>query len=354
MQDSTLASATADKINQHMTDLLSGANSHIKDEGFSKSTVSLYQAALRSFYRYHDDLEVRPEDITIVQPDESPVNPDDLFTEDEVQAMREACTNPRDRCLIELLLNTGQRVRAIQTLRIKDIDVENGSFQLNPDVDGLKHAEGSRPLLGARAAVREWLEYHPNPEQDNYLITGLHSYNRDSGDMLSRPQIRRRLMAIGDKAGVEKPVNPHQWRHYAVTMMYKHYDLSLDQIRWMIGHGEDSRILETTYRHLTDEDRIQAVEEEAGFRDPEEETSPFTPPACPTCDEPLADNAKACPRCGEVFTPDAKASQEKIDDLALRGMREAKDTGEANAVENFRQFLKDNPEKAVDILQDEL
>jgi len=78
-----------------------------------------------------------------------------MYTEDEVQALREAVDNARDRCMLELFLNTGQRIRAIQTLRVKDVDPEDGttgSYYLNTDAEGLKGAaqNGSkRPLLGA-------------------------------------------------------------------------------------------------------------------------------------------------------------------------------------------------------------
>jgi hypothetical protein len=43
-----------------------------------------------------------------------------------------------------------------------------------------------------------------------------------------------------------------------------------------------------------------------------------------------------------------------MEELALEGMRAASDEEEAKAVREFRQFLKEKPEQAVEILSDEL
>jgi hypothetical protein len=43
-----------------------------------------------------------------------------------------------------------------------------------------------------------------------------------------------------------------------------------------------------------------------------------------------------------------------VEEMALEGMRAAQDDNEAEAVKQFRTFLKENPEKAVDILQERL
>lgn len=212
MQTASLHDATTIDINQIMSEHLSGNNPHVKDEGYAKNTVSLYQSALRSFYKYHDHLNVEPEKISIVDTPKSKVDERDMFTDEEIKKLREACSNPRDRCLLELLINTGQRIRAIQTLRIKDIDLEDGTFFLNDEADGLKYAEGKRPLLGAKAAVRRYLDYHPCPnDPESYLLTHVHTYNPDTdeGDMIHRATLRRRLKKMGKKAGVSKPMNPH-------------------------------------------------------------------------------------------------------------------------------------------------
>lgn len=349
MEHATLTTATTADINAHMEELLTGENPHIKDDGFSKNTVSIYQSALRTFYKFHDDLDVEPTDIVITQPNDTSVDETQLFDADDVRALRNATTNSRDDCLIELLLNTGQRVRAIQTLRIKDIFLDEVRFRLNPEVDGLKHAEGNRPLLGAEAAVRRCINHHPTGDRDDYLITVLHDKHEDSefGQMLHRSQIRRRLITLGERAGIEKPVNPHNFRHFAVTEMYRRYDMDPDTIKWMIGHSEDSRVMETTYRHLTDEDYAQRAEVAAGIRDEIDGSDPLLPPKCPMCHEATTEGDKFCSHCGVGLTPNAEqtrvAARQELDE----SKGEARATGDEEgmeAIDKLKRLLDEHPE----------
>lgn len=356
--DGKLVEATADDINEYLDALLSGDHADIKDDGFTPDTVKNHAGSIRRFYEYHDDLGVEKADIAMPSGEDTSPTEDEMFTKEEVQALRDAAPNMRDKCLLDLLIYTGQRVRAIQTLRIKDVNPDDGTFTLNDSVDGLKGATGKRPLLGAVASLKKWLEVHPCPDDpEAHVITNLHTNNEgvEAGDPLHSAQIHSRLKQIGEEAGVEKPVNPHNFRHYFVTVAKRDYGLEDSEIKHLIGHRPDSTVMETTYSHLTDEDVIENVEVAAGFREPDDE-SPLSPPVCPTCDEPLPDNARACSMCGTTFTPDAKAAQDTIEDLSMEGAFAADDADEQAAVEalsdHLKQMLQDNPEMATELLRD--
>lgn len=318
-------------------------------ESLAKQTVRQRQAAAIGFYGYHD-LNVNPDSIPLTDTGDTSVDERDMFTKEEVNKMRDACTNTRDRCLLELLLYTGQRIRVIQTLRIKDIDLENNVYYLNTDESGLKGADKSgskRPLLGATKAVREWIKNHPTGEPNDYLITSLPSStnSKPEGEYLSSPAIWSRLKKIADKAEVDKPNNAHNFRHYFVTVCHREYDMEPSTIKHLIGHASDSVVMESTYSHLTDDDHINHARKaaEGVGKEPEEEKGSLTPEVCPVCDENLPPAAKACPSCGEVFTPDAKATQEEI----REDMYEAKgevEGEEEDALDEMKRLLRENPE----------
>jgi integrase len=332
----------------------------------AKKTVRQRQAAAIKFYRYHDGHDVDPDGIVLVNPDnDESVDERDMFTKEEIQELREACDNTRDRALLELLIYTGQRIRALQTLRVKDIDLNEGVYYLNADDLGLKGADrvgAKRPLLGAEKAVREWLKHHPTGEPDDYLITPLPSSTGSAGpgEYLSAPAIRNRLWKIAERADVYdrdtkegKPPNPHNFRHYFVTVCYREYDMDPSTIKFLIGHGQESVVMETTYQHLTDEDHINAARASSGAgRDPEEQESSFTPETCPTCREPLPPNAKACPGCGMTFTPDAVAAEEQIEDQLKDSYREA-DPEDTETMEKLDMLddLLDDPEVKTALLE---
>lgn len=342
-------------------------------EDLKKKTVRQRQAAAIKFYRYHNQCDVDPDEIVLSQPEETTVDERDMFTKDEIQRLRDACDNTRDRAILELLIYTGQRIRALQTLRLKDIDLDEGVYYLNTDELGLKGADDvgrKRPLLGSEKAVRQWIDNHPTGEPDDYLITSLPSATgtHEKGEYLSLPAIRQRLWKIADRADVYdrdskegKPPNPHNFRHYFVTVCFREYDMDPSTIKFLIGHHQESVVMEETYSHLTDEDHINAAREktQAG-REPEETESSLTPEACPTCREPLPPNAKACPDCGMVFTPDAKAAENYVEQSVRESYREAEDMEEverAKAKDEAVEAVMSDPElkaELVDELKEEL
>lgn len=352
---------SAYQLNSFFQSLIDGTHPDVSDDGLSPNSVSSYQSTARKFYRYHDDLDIEPEDIPIADRETSSVDDQDVFTRDELEAMRRAITNSRDRCIFELLVNTGQRITAIQTMRKKDIDLDRGAtgaYRHNPNAEGLKGANETgtwRPLLAAQNAVREWLEYHPSDDPDAYLITQRPAWSRDSGEsMLNQYTINRILRGIAEDAGVTKPSNAHNFRHTFTTVCKRDYDLDNDTIKHLLGHRADSTVMETTYSHLNDDDFIRRTEVGSGMRE-EEEESTLTPSVCPTCNEPLPDNAKACPRCGTVFTPDAKAAMDDARDNLSEMMGSAIDDRERNALERMREFVVNemDPDMVVRMMDEE-
>lgn len=349
-----LTEATAEELKQEFQSMVDGTHPFVKDDGLAKSTVINYQASIRNFYDYHD-FGVSPEQIPVFTQEETPVNPEDMLTREEVEELRSATGNPRDRAVFELLLNTGQRREAIRTLRIKDVDLENGRYRLNPNVDGLKGAtkrNGYRPLLGAKGPVQTWLEYHSAPDEpEAYLITGRPGYTSvDPSDPVSGETIRRVMEKLKEQTVIEKPIHPHMMRHNFVTMAKRDYGMPDNTIKYLIGHSEASTVMETTYSHLSDADHIQRAEEAFGIREPKDD-SPLTPNACNVCGSPLEPDAKACSRCGNVYTPDAQQAKKEIDEALWQDMRDAESEDDKDALEQLKSLIESNPELLDELME---
>jgi integrase/recombinase XerD len=309
-----LTEANADEMNELFDDMVTGRNPGVKDGGLTKGSVKGYQSVARKFYEYHGGIE--KSDIALFTNTESPVDERDIFDKEDIQSIREAASHPRDAALVDLLLYTGQRLSAILNLRLKDIDLDDGTFYLNEEGGDLKGANGKRPLLYAEKSVRDWYNSHPcKGDRDAYFIT--HKYNwenkpYDAGERLDSSSVHRQLQRIGEAADVDKPMNAHNFRHSFVTICKRDYGMDNDTIKRLIGHRPDSNIMEKVYAHLTDDDVIDAAERATGLKE-EEPESPLTPDVCDVCGEPVPmDTAKACPSCGIAFTPDAKQAQREV------------------------------------------
>lgn len=356
-RERNLVEATGKELKLDLQAMHTGEFPHVKDDGIQKSTIRNYQVALRRFYRYHD-FDVGPDDIPLFSVSGSPIDPNDMLTKEEIQQAQEAADNARDRAILDLLLYTGQRREAIRTLRLKDVDIQNGTYRLNPTVEGLKGAtdrNGNRPLLGAKGTLQNWLEYHPDTnDPENYLITARPSYAAvDPSSPIAGETIRRVTSEIKKDAGISKPLHPHALRHNFVTIAKRDYELPDDTVKYLIGHAADSKVMETTYSHLSGDDHVARAEEAWGIREPED-TSPLTPDVCNVCNNPVEPGAKACSRCGAVFTPDAHSAKETVE----KGIKESykqtdpEDTETMQEIEAVETAL-DDPETMNQLLDNE-
>lgn len=348
--DMPLSEATSRDFNLLMDDFKSGQAPSVKDSGLSQNTVRTYQGPIRRFLKYYHEWGVDEGEISLEPPDDPAVDTRDMFTKEEVQALRDEARNrgTRDACLVDLLLYTGQRKDAIMSLRLKDVDVDQGVFWLNDSDGDLKGASGKRPLLGAEKSVRDWKRQHPTGEREDFLITHKQAKHKNNGaelgDKLNPSSVYTQLQRIGDGAGVDKPVNAHNFRHYFVTACKRDYGMDDATVKHLIGHAPDSSVMETTYSHLTDEDYIQDAEEKVGIREPEKD-NPLTPNVCNQCGEPLEGEWEACPYCGMIYSPAAQQTKEKMEDTLWEGKAEAgPDTEESEGVDELRRLLKEKPE----------
>ncbi|WP_246985014.1 tyrosine-type recombinase/integrase [Halorientalis marina] len=351
MTDFDLTDTSADEINRFMDTLRNGNVADVKDEGLSAGSVKNFQSTLRKFYEYHDEFGIEKGEIALANPDNNTVDERDIFEKDEIQAIRNAANHPRDKALVDLLLYTGQRLSAVLNLRLKDIDIDNGTFYLNEERGDLKGATGKRPLLYAEKAVRTWYNEHPCDDSEAFFITHKYDWENKSyepGQRLDNSTIYRQLRRIGERAGVEKPMNAHNFRHTFVTVCKRNYGMDNDTIKRLIGHRPDSNIMESTYAHLTDDDVIAAAERATGKRDDEPE-SPLTPDVCDVCGEVVEhDNAKACPACGVAFTPDAQQAKDKMQDQAEDKAIEVDNEQEAEIVKAVLKDIRENPGEFLD------
>ena len=349
-----LTDTTADELNAFMDQLRAGTVEGVKDEGLSAGSIKNYQGTLRKFYEYHTEFAIEKQAITLLNPDSSSVDERDIFEKEDIQALRNATQHPRDKALIDMLLYTGQRLSALLNLRLKDMKPEEGIFYLNEEAGDLKGATGKRPLLLAEKAARDWKNQHPCDDPEAHFITHKHNWeNREygAGDRLDNSTIHRQLARIGKRAGVEKPVNAHNFRHTFVTVAKRNYGMDNDTIKRLIGHRPDSNIMESTYAHLTDDDVIAEAERKVGKRDDEPE-SPLTPERCGNCGEPVPmDNAKACMSCGITFTPDAKAAKDKLKGEVREEKDEAKTLEEYKDADAIAQALEDDPKLAAQLME---
>ncbi len=320
-----LVDMTANDVNKLMRAYRQGEADGIKDEGLSTNSVRQYQNFLRKFYEHHEDLPIEKDEISLESPERQTVDDNDVLSNMEVEDLRDAINNSRDRALFEFLYDTGMRFRVAQALKLKHIDLENGQFTM-PDAEGLKGARKimlTRSLFGSVGAIRRWIQDHPsdpNANPEHFLFTARPGTGLDDPENeMSYNSIRRALQRIAERAGYDPgqdgdiKINPHNFRHTWVTRAVLDWELDNDEIKKHLGHRPDSNVMQVTYSHLKDEEWIDRMEKKVGIATPEEGEKDLPKfKNCQNCSSRLDYNAKACPDCGLQLTPDAVGAGKEI------------------------------------------
>jgi integrase/recombinase XerD len=269
------------------------------DDGWSDSTLQNNENALLGFLSEQVDREWTDAiDRTTVE--DTGVDPDTMLDQDDIAALVQGCRYQRDRALIEFLADTGARISLVCSLRVGDVDLagDRATYTPNDEAIGLKGADRTQyPIIDSRASLRSYLASgHPRPKDDEVaLFHLLKGWADDRAGACDPAALRNHLTRIADRAGVDKPVNPHAFRHAAITRMARE-GYTRDQIEHRVQWTVDSDMW-SNYVHITGAQMNEDIFAEAGVIDTDDE--PATRRArCGTCDEPLAPQHRHCPNCG--------------------------------------------------------
>lgn len=291
-------------------------------------------------FAFHEDIDTPSQKI-------SRINEDEILEPGDIEALKRHSKNNRDPALIEFLVDSCARVSLALQLRVKDIhdlNTQRPYFTPNPNGSSHKGAPDKRyPILQSAAELRSWINQgHPDPRGESPLWPILRNYDRDNPQecALSTDALRSMLKICADRAGIEKPVNPHNFRHTGITRLSRE-GLQPQQIQHIAGWSDD-RMLQA-YDHTTDRQRNEKIRVETGYvEEADDETGPSKPKTCGNCRETLKPTAQFCPRCG---APADRTTEDAIDAQDNRIIESAAqaDTELASAVLEFRQLLNESP-----------
>jgi hypothetical protein len=148
------------------------------------------------------------------------------------------------------------------------------------------------------------------------------------------------LKKCAREAGIDKPVNPHNFRHTTVTRLKK-AGFTNEEIRQFTGWTDDRMF--DRYDHTTNRERNDRIRVKAGLlEEAETDTGPLEPVTCTNCNQKLKPTVRFCPNCGFGVTPDAHLKSMKLEDQLFESATTA--TGDlAQAVLELRSLLNETP-----------
>lgn len=234
---------------QLMGDDVSNFLEHLRSQGLSHRSQARRLSGVKGFFKYlliEEVIDIDPTEL-IEGPKMTRKLPDVLSVE-EIDAIIESfdLSKPeghRNRAIVETLYSCGLRVSELVSLRLTDVDVEQGFVR----VTGKGDKERLVPI--GRKAIKEIANYLPSRnslpkiEKESENIVFL---NR-RGKKLTREMIFTIIKSATRNAGIKKRISPHSFRHsFATHLVEGGADLRV--VQEMLGH--ESITTTEIYTHL--------------------------------------------------------------------------------------------------------
>lgn len=151
----------------------------------------------------------------------------------ELEMVREACKNNRERALVEVLYSTGARANELSNIHVCDVNLANRTVFIR-EPKGFKQ----RTVLLSEKAVYYIREYWKEREQkgtSDFLISNIACVNGVMGQ-LSKPGIEYMVKNIGERAGINRRLFPHLFRHTMATHALNG-GMGIDEVGGLLGHA---------------------------------------------------------------------------------------------------------------------
>ncbi|MCD4820593.1 MAG: site-specific integrase [Methanococcoides sp.] len=273
---------------------------YLEDEReMSQSSLRNYKKLVKKFFGWSCEGEAPKwvQNIKLKTID-TPVQPSDLLTQEEFDKLMGACKHPRDKALIAVLADSGMRVGALASCRIKHAEFNQyGAILYISQTSLSKKTTAAKgiPLTWSTGYLNQWLSVHPLREDSEAPLWVTLNQNMEP---LSYKSVRSTIAKIGERAGIKKPVNPHTFRHLAITNWILD-GLNEQEIKHRAGWSRGSTQMFKIYANFTDNEINERIFEKYGLKT--EDKRHVTLKACPRCNNVLRPSDKFCSQCSLVL-----------------------------------------------------
>lgn len=226
------------------------------DRGREKTSQARNLSGVRSFFNYlllEGQIDASPAEF-VEAPRFGRHLPDVLTTAeiDRIIAAVDTSTvkGKRDSAMLEVLYSCGLRVSELTSLRLSDLFFGEGYIR----VIGKGDKQRLVPVSAvARDKIQIYLEERRSPRKGEEIV-----FLNNRGGRLSRVMVFTVLREAVRRAGIEKRISPHTFRHSFATHLIEG-GAGIRQVQELLGH--ESILTTEIYTHLDSEHLRRTVEE---------------------------------------------------------------------------------------------
>lgn len=226
------------------------------DKGREKTSQARALSSVKSFFNFlmiNDRIESSPAEF-IQMPKFGRQLPDILSTDEIDRIIATIDTSSvkglRDQAMLEVLYSCGLRVSELTSLKIQDLFFGEGYIR----VIGKGDKQRLVPISAiARERIQRYLDKRPEGRSNIETV-----FLNNRGSQLTRVMVFTILKEAVRRAGINKRISPHTFRHSFATHLLEG-GASIRQVQEMLGH--ESILTTEIYTHLDSSHLRQTVEE---------------------------------------------------------------------------------------------
>ena len=230
------------------------------ERGREKTSQARCLCGIRSFFNFlliSDQIEASPAEF-VDTPKFGRHLPDILTTAeiDRIIAAVDTSTvkGLRDCAMLEVLYSCGLRVSELTSLRLSDLFFGEGYIR----VIGKGDKQRLVPISTvARDKIQRYLEKRRSARSGEEVV-----FLNNRGGQLTRVMVFTILKQAAQRAGIDKHISPHTFRHSFATHLLEG-GASIRQVQEMLGH--ESILTTEIYTHLDSDHLRHTLEEHLGI-----------------------------------------------------------------------------------------
>lgn len=230
------------------------------ERGREKTSQARCLCGIRSFFNFlliSDQIEASPAEF-VDTPKFGRHLPDVLTTAeiDRIIATVDTRTTKdiRDSAMLEVLYSCGLRVSELTSLRLSDLFFGEGYIR----VIGKGDKQRLVPISTvARDKIQRYLEKRRSARSGEEVV-----FLNNRGGQLTRVMVFTILKQAAQRAGIDKHISPHTFRHSFATHLLEG-GASIRQVQEMLGH--ESILTTEIYTHLDSDHLRHTLEEHLGI-----------------------------------------------------------------------------------------
>ena len=221
-----------------------------------KTSQARCLCGIRSFFNFllvNDQIESSPAEFVDTPKFGRPLP--DILTTDEIDSIiatvdMRSTKGLRDSAMLEVLYSCGLRVSELTSLRLSDLFFGEGYIR----VIGKGDKQRLVPISNtARDKIQRYLEERRSARSGEETV-----FLNNRGGQLTRVMVFTILKRAVERAGIDKHISPHTFRHSFATHLLEG-GASIRQVQEMLGH--ESILTTEIYTHL-DSDHLRRTLEE--------------------------------------------------------------------------------------------